>query len=95
MNDELHRHSDEFGAYRHYVDAVLRGLDAGVVVVDLDKKVRYWNRWSENTWGLREEAAIDQVFGALDIGLPGPRAGAGSTGGDRQRRHNRSSAGCG
>jgi two-component system CheB/CheR fusion protein len=70
MNDELRRHSDEFGAYRHYVDAVLRGLDAGVVVVDLDKKVRSWNRWSENTWGLREEAAIDQVFGALDIGLP-------------------------
>jgi two-component system CheB/CheR fusion protein len=70
MNDELRRHSDEFGDYRHHVEAVLRGLDAGVVVVDLDKKVRSWNRWSENTWGLREEAAIDQVFGGLDIGLP-------------------------
>jgi two-component system, chemotaxis family, CheB/CheR fusion protein len=70
MNDELRRHSDEFGAYRQHVEAVLRGLDAGVVVVDRDTKVRSWNRWSENTWGLREEAAIDQVFGGLDIGLP-------------------------
>ena len=49
---------------------ILRGLDAGVIVVDTDLKVRSWNRWSENIWGLREEEAIDQSFGALDIGLP-------------------------
>ena len=48
----------------------MRGLDAGVIVVDTDLKVRSWNRWSENVWGLREDEAIDQPFGALDIGLP-------------------------
>ncbi|MGC1408482.1 MAG: CheR family methyltransferase [Acetobacteraceae bacterium] len=69
-NDELRRHSDEFADYRLHTDAVLRGLDAGVVVVDTDLKVRSWNRWSENAWGLREEEVIDESFGALDIGLP-------------------------
>ena len=69
-NEELRRHSDEFAAYRQHVEAILRGLDAGVVVVDTDLKVRSWNRWSENAWGLREEEAIGQPFGTLDIGLP-------------------------
>jgi two-component system CheB/CheR fusion protein len=69
-NDELRRHSDEFAAYRLHAEGILRGLDAGVIVVDADLKVRSWNRWSENVWGLREDEAIDQPFGALDIGLP-------------------------
>ena len=69
-NEELRRHSDEFGDYRHHVDAILRGLDAGVVVVDRELKVRSWNRWSENAWGLREEEVIGHPFRDLDIGLP-------------------------
>jgi two-component system CheB/CheR fusion protein len=69
-NEELRRHSDELAAYRQYVDAILRGFECGVVVVDADLKVRSWNRWSENAWGLREDEAIDLPFGALDIGLP-------------------------
>jgi two-component system CheB/CheR fusion protein len=69
-NEELRRHSNEFGAYRNHVDAILRGLAAGVVVVDQDLKVRSWNRWSENTWGLREEQAIGQPFVKLDSGFP-------------------------
>jgi len=69
-NEELRRHSDEFLDYRRYVNAILRGLDAGVVVVDPELKVRSWNRWSENAWGLREEEVLGQPFGALDIGLP-------------------------
>lgn len=69
-NEELRRHSDEFGDYQHYVDAILRGLDAGVVVVNPDLKVRSWNRWSENAWGLREEEVTGHAFVSLDIGLP-------------------------
>ena len=69
-NEELRRHSDEFGEYRQHVDAVLRGLDVGVVVIDAELKVRSWNRWSENAWGLREEEVLGQPFGGLDIGLP-------------------------
>jgi two-component system CheB/CheR fusion protein len=69
-NEELRRHSDEFSAYRQYVHAVLRGLDAGIVVVDAELKIRSWNRWSENAWGLREEEVIGRAFDSLDIGLP-------------------------
>ncbi len=69
-NEELRRHSDEFGSYRHHVDAIMRGLDAGVVVVGADLKVRSWNRWSENAWGFREEEVVGQPFTALEIGLP-------------------------
>jgi two-component system CheB/CheR fusion protein len=69
-NEELRRHSDEFGSYRDQVDAIMRALDAGVVVLDKDLKVLSWNRWSENAWGLREEEAADQTFTSLDIGLP-------------------------
>ncbi len=70
INEELRRHSDEFADYRLLVGAILRTLDTGVVVVDTDLTVRLWNRWSENAWGLREEEAIGQAFGALDIALP-------------------------
>jgi two-component system CheB/CheR fusion protein len=69
-NEELRKHSDEFSSYRQYVHAILRGLDAGIVVVDAELKVRSWNRWSENAWGLREEEVIGQSFNTLDIGLP-------------------------
>jgi two-component system CheB/CheR fusion protein len=52
------------------VDAIMRGLDAGVVVVGADLKVHSWNRWSENAWGFREEEVIGHPFVALEIGLP-------------------------
>jgi len=69
-NEELRRHSDEFGTYRRHAEAVLRGIDAGVIVLDDSLCVISWNRWSENAWGLREDEAIGQEFSRLDIGLP-------------------------
>ncbi len=48
----------------------MRGLDAGVVVVDSELKVVAWNRWTENAWGLREEEAVGHLIVSLDIGLP-------------------------
>jgi two-component system, chemotaxis family, CheB/CheR fusion protein len=69
-NEDARRHSDEFGDYRHHVDAIMRGLDSGVVVVGADLKVHSWNRWSENAWGFREEEVIGHPFVELEIGLP-------------------------
>ena len=39
-------------------------------MLDADQKVRSWNRWSENAWGLREEETVGRKFIDLDIGLP-------------------------
>jgi two-component system CheB/CheR fusion protein len=69
-NEELRHHSDAFTDYRTHAEAILRGLEAGIVVVDAQLLVRSWNRWSENAWGLREEEVLGHPFHRLDIGLP-------------------------
>jgi two-component system, chemotaxis family, CheB/CheR fusion protein len=69
-NEELRERSEETAEWRRYADSVLRGLGIGIAVLDRDFKVRSWNRWNENAWGLRaEEVQGESVFN-LDIGLP-------------------------
>ena len=69
-NEILRQHYDEIASYRHRADAVLRILDAGIVVIDPYLKVQFWNRWNENTWGLRAEEVVGTPMLELDIGLP-------------------------
>ena len=69
-NEEMRRQSDEASEYRSYAEAVLRSMDTGVIVLDHEMKVRSWNRWSENTWGLRSEEVLGQRLSGIDIGLP-------------------------
>jgi two-component system CheB/CheR fusion protein len=69
-NEELRRQTDDAAQYRGYSEAVLRSANAGIVVVDTELHVRSWNRWSENTWGLRADEVTGQNFFALDVGLP-------------------------
>jgi two-component system CheB/CheR fusion protein len=45
-------------------------MAGGIVVLDEAHMIRSWNRWSENTWGVRAEEAMGTKFEALDIGLP-------------------------
>jgi two-component system CheB/CheR fusion protein len=49
---------------------VLTGLDASVIVVDTELKVRVWNGLSFEMWGLRPEEAEGRVLLTLDIGFP-------------------------
>jgi two-component system, chemotaxis family, CheB/CheR fusion protein len=70
MNEEMRRQSDEATEYRSYAEAVLRSMDTGVIVLDHEMKVRSWNRWSENTWGLRSEEVMGERFSSVDISLP-------------------------
>ncbi len=70
VNEELRRQSEDTTEFKRRSDAVLRSLDAGVAVLDVDLKVLSWNRWNENAWGLRAEEVVGQDFDALDIGLP-------------------------
>ncbi|TDH58968.1 PAS domain S-box protein [Dankookia rubra] len=69
-NDELRRQSEVAIEFRHHAEAVLRSMDLGVVVLDRDLRVRSWNRWCENAWGLRAEEAVGEEFLLLDIGFP-------------------------
>jgi two-component system CheB/CheR fusion protein len=69
-NEELRRQHEETAEYRRYAESILRSVEAGIIVLDADLKVRSWNRWSENAWGLRAEEVQGQDFLDLDIGLP-------------------------
>ncbi|WP_448188019.1 CheR family methyltransferase [Azospirillum sp. sgz301742] len=69
-NEELRRQGEESGEYRRYSESILRGMDVGIIVLDQDLRVRSWNRWGENMWGLRSEEMQGEPFLDLDIGLP-------------------------
>ena len=74
-NEEMRRQSEEVSEYRLYTEAVLRSLDRGIVVLDRDLRIQSWNRWNENTWGLRSEEVVGQRLADLDINLPVSRLG--------------------
>jgi len=69
-NEGLRRHSDEYGTFRAYSEAILRSIESGLVVVDRQLHVRVWNRWSEKTWGLREDEVLGHPYLELEIGVP-------------------------
>jgi two-component system, chemotaxis family, CheB/CheR fusion protein len=69
-NEELRERSEETAEWRRYADTVLRSLSLGIAVLDTDLKVRSWNRWNENAWGLRAEEVKGEALMNLDIGLP-------------------------
>jgi two-component system CheB/CheR fusion protein len=70
VNEELRVQAEQASSYRLHLESVLRALNGGVIVIDPRHTVQGWNRWSENTWGLRAEEVIGTGFDALDIGLP-------------------------
>lgn len=70
VNEELRIQAEQAASYRLHLESVLRAMNGGIVVIDQKHAIQSWNRWSENTWGLRAEEVIGTNFGALDIGLP-------------------------
>jgi two-component system, chemotaxis family, CheB/CheR fusion protein len=70
VNEELRLQAEQASIYRIYLESALRAMNGGIVVLDQQHAIRSWNRWSENTWGLRTEEAIGTKFELLDIGLP-------------------------
>ncbi|MEG3164786.1 CheR family methyltransferase [Sphingomonas sp. PB2P19] len=70
VNEELRIQAEQSTGFRLHLEAVLRSMNGGIIVVDRKRKIRDWNRWSERTWGLRAEEVIDTNFDALDIGIP-------------------------
>jgi two-component system CheB/CheR fusion protein len=70
VNEELRIQAEQAAVYRIYLESVLRAMNGGIVVLDPNHAIGSWNRWSENTWGLRSEEVIGTKFEMLDIGLP-------------------------
>jgi two-component system CheB/CheR fusion protein len=77
MNDELHASNEELrlrtlevGEVNTFMESVLAGLRAAVMVVDREQRVLVWNRQAEDLWGVRREEAVGRHLLGLDIGLP-------------------------
>ncbi|KKC24802.1 CheR family methyltransferase [Sphingomonas sp. SRS2] len=70
VNEELRIQAEQASSYRLYLESVLRSMNGGIIVIDQKHSIQSWNRWSENTWGLRGEEVIGTNLDSLDIGCP-------------------------
>lgn len=70
INTELHQRSDDYNQSQAFLQSILTGLKAGVIVLDSELQVINWNRGSEDLWGLRADEVQGQPALSLDIGLP-------------------------
>jgi two-component system CheB/CheR fusion protein len=70
INDELRDRTQDVHDANAFLEAILRSLNTGVVVVDSGLVITAWNRRADDMWGMRPEEAIGQHLLNLDIGLP-------------------------
>jgi two-component system CheB/CheR fusion protein len=70
INDELQDRSAQLDEANAFLESILSGLRAGVVVLGPDLAVRVWNQQAQELWGLRRDETVGQHFLTLDIGLP-------------------------
>jgi two-component system CheB/CheR fusion protein len=70
INDELRDRTMEVDQVNAYLESVLVGLEASVIVVDTEMLVRVWNGRSFEMWGVRAEEAEGRPLLSLDIGFP-------------------------
>jgi two-component system CheB/CheR fusion protein len=70
INEQLQERTAQVDEANGFLEAILTGLRAGVVVVAPDLSVRVWNQQAHELWGLRPEETVGQHFLTLDIGLP-------------------------
>jgi two-component system, chemotaxis family, CheB/CheR fusion protein len=70
MNNEFRQQTTELNRVNSFLETVLTGLGAAVVVLDESLRVLAWNATAEEMWGLRFEEVRNQSFHGLDIGLP-------------------------
>jgi len=70
INDELHKRTSELHDTNAFTQAVLAGLQAGVIVVDRNLRIVVWNHRAEDLWGVRTDEALGEHFLNIDIGLP-------------------------
>jgi two-component system, chemotaxis family, CheB/CheR fusion protein len=69
-NTELRIRSEELNHVNAFLNSILSGLEAAVVVVDPSLQVMAWNHRAEDMWGLRADEVKGRHLLNLDIGLP-------------------------
>jgi len=72
-NDELQARTGDLDRANVFLETILTGLRAGIVVLDPNLHVQVWNQQAQELWGLRTEDTVGQHFLNLDIGLPTDR----------------------
>src|SRR3954471_1879403 len=70
INDELQLRTDELNDVNAFLESVLGGLTAAVVVVARELVVTAWNESARELWGLSSQEVHGQHLLNLDIGLP-------------------------
>jgi two-component system CheB/CheR fusion protein len=70
MNNEFREQTTELNSVNSFLENVLTGLGAAVVVLDERARVLAWNATAEEMWGLRLDEVRGESFFGLDIGLP-------------------------
>ncbi len=70
LNDELRQRTDELNHANTFLDSVIGGLRAAVVVLDAQGLIEVWSRHAEDLWGLRADEVQKRRFTDLDIGVP-------------------------
>jgi two-component system CheB/CheR fusion protein len=70
INDALRDRSVELDDLNDFLESVLTSIQAGIVVVDTEMRIKAWNRGAEDLWGVRREEAEGTHLLNLDIGLP-------------------------
>jgi two-component system, chemotaxis family, CheB/CheR fusion protein len=70
MNKEFREQTSELNRVNAFLETILTGLGAAVVVLDGDFRVLAWNATAEAMWGLEFEDVRDRSFLGLDLGFP-------------------------
>ena len=52
-----------------FLESILGGMQAGVIVVDRELRIDIWNHEAEELWGLRADEVVGAHLMNLDIGL--------------------------
>jgi two-component system CheB/CheR fusion protein len=69
-NEELRDRTGEVDQLNGFMESVLGGLNAAIIVVGPDLAVRFWSRQAQELWGLREAEAVGHPVFELDSGIP-------------------------
>src|SRR5262245_2739775 len=70
MNDELRIRTEDLNQVNAFLESILGGLHAGVVVTDQELHVQAWNERARDLWGLEASEVHGQHLMNLDFGLP-------------------------